>query len=227
MTRTETRAEIDDIGRRCPSLDAWGVYTFGMEEMLMILKIVQIAMLAAVAVGSCSQVASAQDIRWTHSPQQAVDIAHQSGKMILVTVGADWCHYCKKMERETWLNRSISQLVSENYVALKLTDKQHKELIAALKVQAFPTTLIFSSDRQPLARLEGYVDAEKMQEALQQIRPAYVAGQLDEDRTRIVDAHLQSCEPCRIKLSEMRKMQVNGSTRRLGARVQDLLTLNR
>jgi len=57
--------------------------------------------------------------------------------------------------------------------------------------------------------------------------PAYAAGQLDEDRTRIVDAHLQGCAPCRIKLSEMRKMQVNGSTRRLGYRVEDLLTLNR
>ncbi|MEO8270420.1 MAG: thioredoxin family protein [Aureliella sp.] len=80
----------------------------------MILKIVQVVMLAVVAVSGFSQVVNAQDIPWTHSPEQAVEMAHQSGKMILVTVGAEWCHYCKKMDRETWPNPSISQLVTEN-----------------------------------------------------------------------------------------------------------------
>ncbi|MEO8270419.1 MAG: zf-HC2 domain-containing protein [Aureliella sp.] len=57
--------------------------------------------------------------------------------------------------------------------------------------------------------------------------PAYVAGQLDEDQTRLVDAHLQGCERCRVKLSNMRAMQVNNSARRLDYRVEELLTLNR
>lgn len=60
-------------------------------------KLLALLSLACFAVTTAKQ-SLAQEVRWTRSPQQAVDMAHQSGKMILVSVGADWCHYCKKMD---------------------------------------------------------------------------------------------------------------------------------
>lgn len=120
--------------------------------------------------------ASAQEIRWTHSPQAAVDLAHQSDRMILVSVGAEWCHYCKKMEKEVWKEHSIVRLVQNHYVPLKLSDERHQELVQTLQVQAYPTTLVFMSDRRLIARLEGFVGAEKMRDALNQIHIAVREG---------------------------------------------------
>lgn len=122
--------------------------------------------------------ANAQEIRWTRSPQAAVDSAQQAGKMILVSVGAEWCHYCKKMDKEVWPDRSLVHLIQDNYVPLKLTDEQHKELVQALQVHAYPTTLVFTSDRRLIARLEGFVDAEKMLDALTQIHVAVREGKV-------------------------------------------------
>lgn len=114
--------------------------------------------------------AGAQEIRWTRSPQAAVDSAQQSGKMILVSVGAEWCHYCKKMDKEVWTNHSLVRVIQDNYVPLKLSEKQHKELVQALQIQAYPTTLVFTSDRRLVARLEGFVGAKKMLDALNRIQ---------------------------------------------------------
>lgn len=91
--------------------------------------------------------ADAQQIRWTRSPLAAVDSAQQSGKMLLVSVGAEWCHYCKKMDKEVWPDHSLVHVTQENYVPLKLNDEQHKELVQALQIQSCPTTLVFTSDK--------------------------------------------------------------------------------
>ena len=119
-----------------------------------------------------TQSASAQDRKWFDSPDEAANVAARSGKMIVVSVGADWCHYCKKMDRETWTDGKVQQAIKQNYVPLKLTDERHHELLAVMQIKAFPTTLVFTSDRKFLTKMEGYVDAEKMALLLEKIRIA-------------------------------------------------------
>jgi len=116
--------------------------------------------------------ASAQDRKWFDSPDEAAGVAARSGKMIVVSVGADWCHYCKKMDRETWTDGKVQQAIKQNYVPLKLTYERHHELLAVMQIKAFPTTLVFTSERKFLTKMEGYVDAEKMALLLEQIRIA-------------------------------------------------------
>ena len=119
-----------------------------------------------------TQSASAQDRKWFDSPDEAANVAARSGKMIVVSVGADWCHYCKKMDRETWTDGKVQQAIKQNYVPLKLTDERYHELLAVMQIKAFPTTLVFTSDRKFLTKMEGYVDAEKMALLLEKIRIA-------------------------------------------------------
>ena len=130
--------------------------------------------LACVLVGTivAENSAQGQEIRWTNSPQAAVDAAYSSRRMIIVSVGASWCHYCKKMDKEVWKNAETAKIVSEGFVPLKLVDRDHKELIEALNVSGYPTTLVFSPDRQLLARFEGFVSSRELLRALRQIRTA-------------------------------------------------------
>lgn len=61
-----------------------------------------------------AQTASAQDRKWFDSPDKAANVAARSEKMIVVSVGADWCHYCKKMDRETWPDGKVQQAIKQN-----------------------------------------------------------------------------------------------------------------
>lgn len=114
--------------------------------------------------------AGAQRIGWTTSPQRASDDAHASGRMILVSVGADWCHYCKKMDREVWSDPAVAAQLADHFVPLKLSDREHGELIQALQVTSYPTTFVFSSDRRLLARLSGYITADQFRQTVAQLR---------------------------------------------------------
>lgn len=128
-------------------------------------------MLLITSVMSLGSLAFAGDaVRWAASPRQATEAAERTGRMILVTVGADWCHYCRKMEQDVWKRGQIEKVISESYVPLRLDSDHHQDLIGRLQVQAFPTTLVFSPDRKLIARMEGYVDAERMHTALDRLR---------------------------------------------------------
>ena len=50
------------------------------------------------------------------------------GKAVIVKFHADWCHNCRKMDRETFANSSI-KMALENYIALKV-DIETKEGLA-------------------------------------------------------------------------------------------------
>ncbi|SRR6056297_151241 len=137
-------------------------------------RVVGLVLLMFGCVGGMhgSSARAADEVRWTHSPEQATQWASQSGRLILVSVGAEWCHYCKRMDQDVWRHPTVAQVVATEYVALKLNPDQHQELIDALRVTSYPTTLIFTPDRQLVGRLDGYSDPEKLLAEMNRIRNA-------------------------------------------------------
>lgn len=130
------------------------------------------AVLTLMLIGLMSQRQStaAEEVRWTHSPEQAVQAANSTGRLIIVSVGASWCHYCKEMDRDVWKHPVITKIIAEEYVPLKLTDEQHHELIEAMQIKGFPTTLIFNRDGELVTRMDGYVSPEKLAKTMYAIR---------------------------------------------------------
>ncbi|WP_442508027.1 thioredoxin family protein [Novipirellula sp. SH528] len=133
-------------------------------------SIVLLVVFACQFQSASAQSASAQNISWTHSPEQAVQWANQSGRMIIVSVGASWCHYCKKMDRDVWRNPTVARTIATEYVPLKLTDNRHRELIESMQVSGYPATLIFTPDRRLVARMDGYVGPEKVLQTMHTLR---------------------------------------------------------
>jgi uncharacterized protein YyaL (SSP411 family) len=65
-----------------------------------------------------AQPSFAQERKWLSSPDEAASVAARSGELIVVSVGADWCHFCKKMDQETWTDGKVQQAIKQNFVAL-------------------------------------------------------------------------------------------------------------
>tara|TARA_R110002073_G_scaffold35970_17_gene104936 strand:+ start:2935 stop:3432 length:498 start_codon:yes stop_codon:yes gene_type:complete len=132
----------------------------------------KLAVLTLMLVGFMShrQPIAAAEVRWTHSPEQAIQAAHSTGRLIIVSVGANWCHYCKEMDRDVWKHPAIAKIIAEEYVPLKLTDEQHQELIETMQIKGYPATLIFTQDRQLVTRMDGYISAEKLANTMRAIR---------------------------------------------------------
>ncbi len=108
-------------------------------------------------------------IQWVDSPATAVKQHHDTGRMLLIYVTADYCGYCRKMERETWSDPKVTQRVQESVVALKIDAEKHPDLVQRLEIEGLPATLLFDKEGKLVQRLSGYSRTAKVMELLDSI----------------------------------------------------------
>jgi len=107
---------------------------------------------------------------WTEDFEAAKTTAKKAGKKMLVAFsGSDWCHWCVKLDEETYSKKEFVDLASEKYVLVmidlpmdqaKMSDlakKQNRELAKKFNVQGFPHGVVLDSDGTELGRIGGYV----------------------------------------------------------------------
>lgn len=111
-------------------------------------------------------------INWLDSAATAVKQQRDTGRPLLIYVTADYCGYCRKMERETWSDAKVSQRIQETVVALKIDAKKNPDLVKRLEVEGLPTTLLFDSEGNLIQRISGYSRAAKVMELLDSVPPS-------------------------------------------------------
>lgn len=110
--------------------------------------------------------ARGQEIQWLRSAEQAAAEAAQAGKPILVYVRSANCHYCDLMQTNVWQDQATADVVNREFVPLKLTREDNPEAVKVLQIKGFPSTVIFSADRQYVDRLDGYVEPQQFRAAV-------------------------------------------------------------
>lgn len=90
--------------------------------------------------------------------------ASSEGKLFFVEFYADWCTPCKWMDKTTYTNTDVVNLMNTNYVALKLdietTDGAN--LKKEYSVRMLPTILIFNAKGEMVDRVEKTLSPESM-----------------------------------------------------------------
>lgn len=127
--------------------------------------------LSSVALGLVlfGQSATAEPIVWQTDFRQATRQSQQQKKPLLIKVGATWCHYCVKMKRETFQDAHIADHVNACFIPLSVDADQNRELVRALNVRAFPTTLVVSPDMKIVKRIRGYQSVRQFDSHLERI----------------------------------------------------------
>jgi uncharacterized protein YyaL (SSP411 family) len=114
---------------------------------------------------------NAIEIVWETSAGQAQQFAALTGRPMLVYVGADFCGYCRKLEKTTWADDAVAARVSAGFVPLRVDAQRSPQLARQLGVQAFPATIVLAPNGTVLGRQNGYVDARAMLNFLQPSTP--------------------------------------------------------
>lgn len=105
-----------------------------------------------VTVGTCA----ADEVRWSTDIETSLLKARQNGQLVLMKFTADWCGYCKKMERETFTVPQVAATVNQNFVPILVDADQHKALTKHLQVTGLPAILVVSPEMVILERIKGY-----------------------------------------------------------------------
>jgi thioredoxin-related protein len=107
--------------------------------------------------------------------------AQKNKKKVVVNVYADWCSWCKKMERETFPNDEVQKELKRNFYFYRMNGESSDivefdgrkwtkaQLTKAFGIRGFPATIFLNYNSQPITVLPGYVDAKTFASILRYI----------------------------------------------------------
>jgi uncharacterized protein YyaL (SSP411 family) len=113
----------------------------------------------ALGQASSSYLRSAmhQPVAWHEWGADAFARAAAEDKPILLDIGAVWCHWCHVMDRESYEDPALAQVINEHFIAVKVdrderpdVDSRYQAAVAAISGQnGWPLTAVLTSDGKP------------------------------------------------------------------------------
>lgn len=112
-----------------------------------------------------------QKIEWI-SMKKAQDLARQNNKKVLIFAEAQWCTYCRKMDREVFPEQTIIDTINKYYYAVrvdiesdnaiefngqKMTESQFGY---RYRVRSTPTTFFVKPDGEIIGGQPGFLPAD-------------------------------------------------------------------
>jgi uncharacterized protein YyaL (SSP411 family) len=98
-----------------------------------------------------------QPIHWHQWGSEAFAAAQRENKPILLDIGAVWCHWCHVMDRESYDDPQVAELLNQNFIAIKVdrderpdVDSRYQTAIAAITGQGgWPLTAFLTGEGKP------------------------------------------------------------------------------
>ncbi|MDZ7715152.1 MAG: thioredoxin fold domain-containing protein [Balneolaceae bacterium] len=122
--------------------------------------------------------AQQNEIKW-HPFEEAISLAQETGKPILVDVWAPWCGWCRKLKKEVYPKLSAEL---EKYILTRLNREDNKTTVRfqgknltplriaqKIKAETVPTITVLNSDANYLIHLSGFMKSESLQPVLSYI----------------------------------------------------------
>ena len=113
---------------------------------------------------------------WSHDVRAAYKQSVKENRPMLLVFGAEWCTYCKKLEKTTLVDPKIANYVREGFIPVHVDVDNDPELAKILKIKGLPCSVVVSSDVKVLGRLEGYKNTGEFYAFLTESRGDNVRG---------------------------------------------------
>ena len=123
---------------------------------------------------------TADELAWT-GYSEALQLAKESGKKVLVDVYTDWCGWCKRMDKDVYANEKVKAFLKEHFETAKLNAEAvtkhtvdgytltEKEIAALYQIKGYPATIFLTPEGKTITIVPGYVSADRFLPMLEYI----------------------------------------------------------
>ena len=108
-------------------------------------------------------------ITWVDWSDENFAKAKSEHKLLILDLEAVWCHWCHVMEKETYANPRVIELLQSHFVSMKVDQDARPDLSNRYEDYGWPATIIFDADGHELVKNQGYIDPESMLDFLNEV----------------------------------------------------------
>src|SRR5258705_9183460 len=98
-----------------------------------------------------------QPVQWHEWGEEAFTTAQRENKPMVLDIGAVWCHWCHVMDRESYDDPEVAQIVNDNFIAVKVDrderpdiDSRYQAAVSAISGQGgWPLTAFLTPEGKP------------------------------------------------------------------------------
>jgi hypothetical protein len=131
----------------------------------------------------------AAEIDWHPWSAEAFDEARQTGRPILLSISAVWCHWCHVMDETTYSHPGVIDLINRDYVPIRVDNDVRPDINQRYNMGGWPTTAFLTASGDILTGAT-YLPPDQMADALGRVASYYrtnqseIAGRVLEARKR-------------------------------------------
>ena len=143
----------------------------------------------------------AGDIHWRPWSREAFDEAKSSGRPILLSISAVWCHWCHVMDETTYSHPTVIELVNRDYVPVRVDNDVRPDINQRYNMGGWPST-VFLTPSGDILTGGTYLPPEQMASALAQLSNYYRLNQAAIS-TRVLEARRRAASTIALSAGEL------------------------
>src|SRR2546429_6683904 len=128
----------------------------------------------------------ASEINWHPWAQETFDEARHTGRPILLSISAVWCHWCHAMDETTYSHPGVIDIINRDYVPVRVDNDVRPDINQRYNMGGWPTTAFLTASGDILTG-GTYMPPDQMASALMRIADYYRDNQA-EIASRVLDA---------------------------------------
>ena len=121
-----------------------------------------ILLAASLCLASVAAAADAAGgIRW-FAYDEGMALGRQEGKKIFLSFHADWCAFCKKMEKESFSKPAIIDYLNKHFISIKVNTDEERDTAVKYFVRGLPVTWFLEPDGNKIGGNPGYIPPKQL-----------------------------------------------------------------
>jgi len=113
--------------------------------------------------------AAAEAIKWSGWGDDVFGRASAEKRFVILDLEAVWCHWCHVMEKTTYADPEVVELMQSKYLPVRVDQDANPDLSSRYGDWGWPATIIFAPDGSEIAKIRGYIEPERMQALLKAV----------------------------------------------------------
>lgn len=115
-------------------------------------------------------------IKWLDWTNEAFERAKNENKPVLLDISAVWCHWCHRLDHDTYSVPEIADYIEKNFVPVRVDTDKRPDINRRYNMGGWPTTAFLTPDGRVI-RGGTYIPPDQMRQVLRDVKSFYESAQ--------------------------------------------------